>query len=54
MTATMTREAPAELSVVEPLIELSAVVKVYRSGKLEYPALRGVDLSIDAGDRHGA
>ncbi|HET9286414.1 MAG TPA: ABC transporter ATP-binding protein [Gaiella sp.] len=50
MTATMTREAPVELSAVEPLIELSAVVKVYRTGKLEYPALRGVDLSIDAGE----
>jgi ABC-type lipoprotein export system ATPase subunit len=32
------------------LIELVAVVKVYRSGKLEYPALRGVDLSIPAGE----
>jgi energy-coupling factor transporter ATP-binding protein EcfA2 len=32
-----------------PLIELVGVEKVYRNGKLEYPALRGVDLSIDDG-----
>jgi len=32
------------------LIELIGVEKVYRSGKLEYPALRGVDLSIPAGE----
>src|SRR3954452_23571208 len=38
-------------TVVKPaLIELSGVHKVYRTGKLEYPALRGVDLSIDDGD----
>ena len=32
------------------LIELSGVQKVYRTGKLEYPALRGVDLAIEDGD----
>ncbi len=32
------------------LIELAGVEKVYRSGKLEYQALRGVDLSIAAGE----
>lgn len=32
------------------LIELAGVEKVYRSGRLEYPALRGVDLSIAAGE----
>jgi putative ABC transport system ATP-binding protein len=32
------------------LIELRGVEKVYRTGKLEYPALRGVDLVIEAGD----
>ena len=32
------------------LIELSGVQKVYRTGKLEYPALRGVDLEIENGD----
>jgi putative ABC transport system ATP-binding protein len=33
-----------------PLIELDAVEKVYRTGKLDYHALRGIDLSIDAGE----
>ena len=32
------------------LIELARVEKVYRSGKLEYAALRGVDLSIAVGE----
>jgi len=32
------------------LIDLAGVEKVYRSGKLEYPALRGIDLSISAGE----
>jgi putative ABC transport system ATP-binding protein len=33
-----------------PLIELAGVEKVYRTGKVEYRALRGVDLTIDSGD----
>ena len=33
-----------------PLIELSAVKKVYRMGKVDYAALRGVDLSIAAAE----
>jgi len=40
-------EAPA---ATETLIELAGVEKVYRTGKLEYRALRGVDLSIKAGE----
>jgi putative ABC transport system ATP-binding protein len=32
------------------LIELAGVEKVYRTGKLEYRALRGVDLSIAVGE----
>jgi putative ABC transport system ATP-binding protein len=32
------------------LIELAGVEKVYRTGKLEYAALRGVDLSIPVGE----
>lgn len=32
------------------LIELKGVEKTYRSGKLEYRALRGVDLTINRGD----
>ena len=33
-----------------PLIELERVEKVYRTGKLEYPALRGIDLTIEEGE----
>jgi putative ABC transport system ATP-binding protein len=33
-----------------PLIELSGVVKSYRMGRLDYPALRGVDLAIGVGE----
>jgi putative ABC transport system ATP-binding protein len=50
MAATLTREAPVQLATGEPLIRLEGVVKVYRTGKLEYPALRGVDLQIDSGE----
>lgn len=35
---------------VVPLIELRGVQKVYRTGRLEYPALRGLDLRVDAGE----
>ena len=37
-------------SLAPPLIELVGVEKVYRTGKVEYRALRGVDLAIDSGD----
>ena len=33
-----------------PLIELAGVEKIYRTGKVSYRALRGVDLTIEAGD----
>jgi putative ABC transport system ATP-binding protein len=49
MTATLSVQAAVERTIREPLIELEGVVKIYRTGKLEYPALRGVDLTIDAG-----
>ena len=49
MTATLSVEAAVERTIREPLIELEGVVKIYRTGKLEYPALRGVDLTIDGG-----
>src|SRR5947199_6733053 len=43
---------PAERApcVVEPLIRLVGVDKVYRTGKVEYRALRSVDLEIAAGE----
>jgi putative ABC transport system ATP-binding protein len=33
-----------------PLIELAGVEKTYRTGKVEFAALRGVDLAIERGD----
>jgi putative ABC transport system ATP-binding protein len=37
-------------SASEPLIELAEVEKAYRMGRLDYPALRGIDLVIAAGE----
>jgi putative ABC transport system ATP-binding protein len=50
MTATITREAAVQQPTGQPLIQLAGVVKMYRNGKLEYPALRGVDLEIESGE----
>jgi putative ABC transport system ATP-binding protein len=41
---------PALDSAAPPLIDLAAVRKVYRTGRLESPALRGIDLKIGAGE----
>jgi len=41
---------PGSPASTRTLIELAGVEKVYRNGKLEYAALRGVDLSIPAGE----
>jgi putative ABC transport system ATP-binding protein len=48
--ATYVTRRPESGPVTATLIELAGVEKVYRSGKLEYAALRGVDLSIAAGE----
>jgi putative ABC transport system ATP-binding protein len=45
-----TEEVRAPVSTAAPLIELVGVEKVYRTGKLEYRALRGVDLAIGRGE----
>ena len=50
MSATVTLEAPSELRTAEALIALERVEKVYRMGKVDYRALRGVDLSIGVGE----
>ena len=42
--------AVAAESTSPPLIELAGVERSYRIGRLEYPALRGVDLVIRAGE----
>ena len=44
--ATLTQEAPETVATHAPLISLEGVEKVYRTGRLEYRALRGVDLTI--------
>jgi putative ABC transport system ATP-binding protein len=48
--STVTSQQPVPLQTGTPLIELAGVTKVYRTGKLEYPALRGIDLTIDDGE----
>jgi len=49
---TQTTQAPDRVhqSTAPALIELRGVEKVFRTGKLEYRALRGVDLTIADGD----
>ncbi|HEX6024502.1 MAG TPA: ABC transporter ATP-binding protein [Solirubrobacter sp.] len=50
MPDVLTSTPPGTPPVRAPLIELAGVEKVYRTGKVSYPALRGVDLTIDDGD----
>ena len=50
MSEVLLGREPVREAVRPPLIELAGVEKVYRTGKLEYPALRGIDLSIADGD----
>ncbi len=50
MSEVVTALQPLEAAVQPPLIELAGVEKVYRTGKVSYRALCGVDLAIDAGD----
>ena len=49
-TLTRTEPAPAAAATSAPLIVLEGVEKSYRMGKLEYRALRGIDLEIGAGE----
>ncbi|MDH3605438.1 MAG: ABC transporter ATP-binding protein [Acidimicrobiia bacterium] len=45
------RDAPVEETVpLGPVIQLRGVEKVYRTGRVEYPALRGVDLLVEPGE----
>ena len=50
MSEVLLGREPVREDTRPPLIELAGVEKVYRTGKLEYPALRGIDLSIADGD----
>jgi len=45
-----TGRASGEGAVREPVIELVGVEKSYRMGRVDYPALRGIDLEIGAGE----
>lgn len=45
------RDAPAtDTGSTSSVIKLSGVEKVYRTGRVEYPALRGVDLEVTSGE----
>ena len=50
MTIVVNQRAEPALEVASPLIEMRGVEKVYRTGKLEFTALRGVDLAIWPGE----
>jgi putative ABC transport system ATP-binding protein len=50
MTEVLVGRKPELQAVRSPLVELAGVEKVYRTGKVEFQALRGVDLSIDDGE----
>jgi putative ABC transport system ATP-binding protein len=49
-TMVATAQPPVEVAARVPVIELAGVEKSYRMGRVDYPALRGVDLEIDAGE----
>jgi ABC-type lipoprotein export system ATPase subunit len=50
MSDVLVAREPVAAEPARPLIELAGVEKVYRTGKVEYRALRGVDLAIESGD----
>ena len=47
---TSPRVTPEVSTPVEPLVELRGVEKMYRIGRLDYPALRGIDLRVEPGE----
>ena len=50
MTTVAESQPESVVQGTAPLIELVGVEKSYRMGRLEYPALRGIDLRIGAGE----
>jgi len=50
MTTLHEHQAGPALEPTAPLIELVGVQKSYRMGRLDYPALRGIDLEIGTGE----
>ena len=49
-TESVAERAARPARVSEPFINLAGVEKSYRMGRLDYPALRGIDLEIGAGE----
>jgi putative ABC transport system ATP-binding protein len=49
MAVTVAAPERQQVETRAPIIDLTGVEKVFRTGKLEYPALRGVDLTIEDG-----
>jgi putative ABC transport system ATP-binding protein len=43
-------EHPTDIAADAPIIQLRGVEKVYRTGRVEYAALRGIDLDIAPGE----
>ena len=50
VTASTVEGLPVPGAAPPPLIDLRSVEKVYRTGRLEYAALRGIDLRVDPGE----
>jgi putative ABC transport system ATP-binding protein len=50
MTMLLSGRTQPVLKSSSPLVQLSGVEKVYRTGKLEFAALRGVDLTVHPGE----
>lgn len=50
MTTLLDQQAGRAIVPTSPLIEMRSVEKVYRTGKLEFGALRGVDLEVGPGE----
>ena len=50
MTTVIEYHAEPAPEAAAPLIELVGVQKSYRTGRLDYPALRGIDLQIGSGE----
>lgn len=49
-TSTTTASSAATASAGAPIIQVRGVTRIYRQGKVEVPALRGVDLEVHGGE----
>ena len=50
MSDVLVAREPVSAGLAPPLIELAGVEKVYRTGKVDFPALRGVDVTMADGE----